>query len=139
LRVKKTELVKRLARESLEHKWILNQSSNLKRLFSPCSFCLDVINNHNSKCSKCNVPKILCSDFGDKGLIGLILAKFGNSLLNEIEPFFYDLVRDCLTSLKENGYLSKKLKKKITKLYFINYLSKKLKKKIAKLYFIFSN
>ena len=116
-------LVKWLASESLKYKWIREQEKNINRLLQPCSFCTDsnsdedVENKSELVCSNCLCPKDLCADDGQKGLIGFIARKYknggGNSLVKNIDPNLYKLVRTCLLDIHFTGKISDRVKNNI--------------------------
>ena len=104
--------LKRLAKDSLKFKWISDQSKNLKRILSPCAFCLDIINT-GSNCSKCRIPKIICDQEGNNGLIGFVFSKYGNDFLKNIDKKEYELIRQILIQVSKYGKISSDLENKI--------------------------
>ena len=109
---KDVDKVKVLAIKCLKFKWIKNQTKNLNRILSPCAFCFDAKTN-GFDCSKCKIPKIICNEDGNKGLIGFIFSKYGNIFSKDIDKKEYDLIRCSLIDLSKNGEISPLVKKKI--------------------------
>ena len=104
MKEKNYDITKNLAGDCLQYKWIKKQKSNLKRLLRPCAFCFYY------SCEKCTIDKEICNNDGSGGLIGNILSKYGNVFLKDIDPEEYNLIRDILQEMKENGYISKELR-----------------------------
>lgn len=107
--------LKKLADECLRFKWISDQSINLKRILSPCAFCIDIINS-GSNCSKCSILKIICDEEGNKGLIGFVFSRYGNDFLKNIDKVEYELIRQALIEISNHGKISSSLKNKIKNL-----------------------
>lgn len=110
----KVKINKKLAKDCSRFKWIEEQKKNLKRVLSPCAFCL-YYKNESISCDLCTIDKEICNNDGNGGLIGYILSKYGNSLLKDISSEDYNLVRISIEELKINGIISKELKTKIQK------------------------
>lgn len=101
------EKVKELARRCLQFKWIYAQEKNLNRLISPCAFCQDVYFHHKT-CKNCLCPIQLCGDDGKEGLIGALIAQYGNIFLSNLPKSEYEKVLRILIELEQTGcYLGK--------------------------------
>lgn len=116
LKKKTTEenIIKILAKDCLRFKWIEEQKRNLKRVLSPCAFCI-YYERKDKSCDSCTIDKEICNNDGNGGLIGYVLSKYGNTFLKDISYEDYNLVRIALEELKIEGNISKELKAKIQK------------------------
>lgn len=88
-----------LARRALASKWPGDQATNLRRLLSPCAFCVDAW-QRGSSCAGCLCPPQVCSDDGEGGLVGEAARAHGNCFLFELPADTYEAIRQALAALR---------------------------------------
>ncbi len=109
--------LKKLAKKSLDDKWIQDQSKNLKSLLSPCPFCIEILKNKSKiYCRECLIPKIICDNEGYNGLIGSLYSKYGNVLLRNLSKEEYGVIREALIEIASKGTISVHIEKKINEM-----------------------
>ncbi len=93
---------RRLARAALKAKWGMPQRTNYNMLATMCPFCADAWRNGGT-CVDCVAPPQLCADYGRGGLVGQLIARHGDAVLARLPPVEFNLVRNQLVELANEG------------------------------------